>query len=128
MNSQDYEHPDWCDLHAMMKADCGCRGLLRHPTMPTVDETLFHGIIGDLTAAIAPNTEADPLALTVNLLAWAGCRMGPGVHIEVGSERHPPLLWPLLIGGTSTGRKGTADAETISAISAISTTTTIGRG
>ena len=120
MNSKDYIEPSWCDTHAVAKADCGCRGLLRHPSVPPVDETVFHGIIGDLTAVVAPNTEADPLALTVNLLAWAGCRIGPGVHVEVGSEKHPPLLWPMLIGGTSTGRKGTADAETITAISAIS--------
>jgi hypothetical protein len=40
------------------------------------------------------------------LIAAAGVRLGPGPHVQAGDDRHPLLVWPLIVGRTSAGRKG----------------------
>jgi hypothetical protein len=59
----------------------------------------------------APHTEADPVAMLVQLLAYAGAVIGPEVYFQVGAEKHPPRIFLVLVGGTSSGRKGTALSE-----------------
>ena len=58
--------------------------------------------------AIGPYSEADPAAHLVHVLAFAGCAMGPGPFVRVGSTRHWPRLFALAVGRTSRARKGTA--------------------
>lgn len=67
----------------------------------------FHGVLGDIVAAVAPMTEADPVAILGSLLAFTGACMGSGRAIYQGSTQ-TSNLFIALVGDSSTGRKGTA--------------------
>lgn len=88
---------------------------------PVLDNAAFHGPAADYVQEIAPNTEADPVAMLLMTLAWCGSRIGNGTFLARGSrEQHPACIWPLLVGKTATGRKGTAESETIGVLSLLS--------
>ncbi len=78
----------------------------RLPSLPRLDPAAYHGLIGDMVSEVAPSTEADPAAVLVSLLALAGAMTGDGPHVMVGASRHPPRIWPLVMGRTGSGRKG----------------------
>jgi hypothetical protein len=68
----------------------------------------YHGLAGEIVDAIAPETEADPAALLLTLLAAVGNIVGTGPHWRVSGRPHHLRVWPVLVGATSKGRKGTA--------------------
>ncbi len=74
------------------------------------DAAAFHGLAGDVVRALEPHTEADPVALLVNLLAMFGSAAGRGPHATVSGQRHGVNLFAVLVGATATGRKGTSEA------------------
>ncbi len=76
--------------------------------LPTVDPAVFDCYLGTLVEAVEPHTEADPLAILASLLCAAGVRLGQDPHVRVGDDPHPLLVWPLIVGRTSAGRKGTS--------------------
>lgn len=84
--------------------------------VPAWQPGMFSGPIGEIVELADPDTEADKVGVYVVLLAQAGLLIGPGPHVQIGNTRHPLLIWPLLIGRTSTGRKGeaTGTAERVS--------------
>ena len=66
----------------------------------------FHGPLGELVGVLAPRNEADPVGLLINALVGFGSVLGSEACISVGSDRHPPRLFALLVGDTSKARKG----------------------
>jgi hypothetical protein len=58
--------------------------------------------------AIRPHSEADPAALLVTFLAAAGAMLGRSAHLRAGDTEHAPQVWPLIIGRTAGGMKGTS--------------------
>src|SRR6266566_4265455 len=74
------------------------------PICPT---EAFHGVIGELAQAVAPYTEADPVAILVQGLLIAGAIIGDSVYFEVGATKHPPREFAVIVGRTGVGRKGT---------------------
>jgi hypothetical protein len=76
--------------------------------VPAVDPAMFRGVLGDITRAIEPGTEADTAGIYGSLLSMTGVLVGRRPHIMIGNSRHPLLPWSLLIGPTNTGRKGDA--------------------
>lgn len=85
------------------------------PTRPDpwpapLDEAAYHGVAGEIVRELAPHTEADPVGVLAVLLAGCGNILGPGIHFELSGKRHGLLLYPVLVGVTSFGRKGTAQA------------------
>ena len=80
--------------------------------MPCLHKDAYHGIAGEIVTEIAPQTEADPAAMLVSTLASAGAMIGDGPHVRIGAAKHPPRIWPLVIGRTSSGRKGESWAQT----------------
>lgn len=76
--------------------------------LPRRDEAIFGTFLGDVVRQVAPYTEADPVGILVSLMAALGVRLGAGPHIRAGDDPHPLLVWPMLIGHTGTGKKGTA--------------------
>lgn len=76
--------------------------------LPPVDPAVFDCYLGTLATEIDPYTEADPIGVLASLLAAAGVHIGPDAHLPLGMERHPLVIWPLLIGHTGSGKKGTA--------------------
>src|SRR2546421_9639570 len=78
---------------------------------PHLEEAALHGLPGEVVAAIAPHTEADPAALLLSYLAYLGNACGPQPSVQIGASQHPGRLFVLLVGDSATGRKGTAGAE-----------------
>ena len=68
----------------------------------------YHGIAGEIVRAIEPNTEADPVAILLQFLAAFGNACGRHSYYQVEGDRHPAVIWPVLVGPTAKGRKGTA--------------------
>ena len=73
-----------------------------------LDPAAYYGLAGEIVAALEPGTEADPVALLLTFLAAVGNIVGSGPHWTVSGRKHPLLLYPVLVGRTSKGRKGTA--------------------
>lgn len=74
---------------------------------PLAEEALY-GLAGDIVREIVPETEADPAALLIQLLAGFGNLIGRSAHFEVGATRHYSNLFVSLVGQTAKARKGTA--------------------
>ncbi|MFF4524182.1 DnaB-like helicase N-terminal domain-containing protein [Streptomyces bluensis] len=83
---------------------------LRRPNRPgpTPHPAVFCGWLGETVRELDPTTEADPVAVLVNLMSAAGAIIGRRPHLWIGNDRHPALLWALTVGATSAGRKGSA--------------------
>ncbi|QWF80463.1 DUF3987 domain-containing protein [Amycolatopsis sp. CA-230715] len=76
--------------------------------LPTLDSAVFDCYLGGLVSHVAPTSEADPVAVLASLLCAAGVALGQGPHVRAGDDPHPLLVWPLIVGRTSAGRKGTS--------------------
>ena len=76
------------------------------PTPPAREA--FSGLAGELVAALAPSTEADPVAILVQLLVAAGTMIGTGPHYQVGASRHGANEFVVLVGPSGSGRKGSS--------------------
>ena len=81
------------------------------PAWPTVDDAMYHGIAGEFVRLIGPETEADPVAVLVHFLVACGNVFGRESYYQVESAQHYTNLFALIVGDTSKGRKGTADAH-----------------
>ncbi len=81
------------------------------PWPPPPDAAVYHGLAGEIVRALDPHTESDPLGVLVSLLAGFGNAIGSRPHLVLDGKRHPLLFWPVLVGPTGTGRKGTALAN-----------------
>jgi hypothetical protein len=82
--------------------------LRRVDAWPTLDRAALTGLLGRLVDAIAPHSEADPVAILVHGAVALGNLIGPGPHARVEQDRHPCRLFAVLCGETAKGRKGTA--------------------
>jgi hypothetical protein len=99
-----YPVPDPGDVAELMAAQVA----RARAWLPVVDPAVFDCYLGTLATRIEPYTEADPVGVMVSLLGAAGVHVGQGPHLPIGMERHPLMVWPMLIGHTGSGRKGTA--------------------
>jgi hypothetical protein len=75
---------------------------------PEINSEAFYGIGGQITHIIDPHTEADPVAILIQLLIAAGCAIGHQPYFAVGATQHFANLHTCLVGRTSKGRKGSA--------------------
>lgn len=78
---------------------------------PSLDGKAYHGLAGDIVRAIQPHTEADPAALLFTLFAGAGAMIGSAPHMLAGGVEHGARIWPLVVGKTAGGMKGTSAGE-----------------
>src|ERR1700675_3494600 len=72
------------------------------------DGAAYHGLAGEIVEAIAPHTEADPVAVLVQLLVAYGALIGGGAWFEVEADRHYPNEFAVLVGDSALSRKGSA--------------------
>lgn len=79
---------------------------------PTLGGLAYHGLAGRIVDTILPHTEADPAAMLFTLYSAAGAMIGKEPHILTGGVHHGARVWPLIIGRTAGGVKGTSYAET----------------
>ena len=77
---------------------------------PLADEA-FYGLPGEIVRALAPETEADPAALLVQLLVGHGNLIGRSAHFVIGATRHYANFNAALVGQTAKARKGTSWSE-----------------
>lgn len=75
---------------------------------PAPDLAVYQGFLGKAATALTATSEADPVAVLVTLMAAFGVMTGPGPYTQIADDRHPGLLWPLILGHTGSGRKGTS--------------------
>jgi hypothetical protein len=66
----------------------------------------YHGLAGDIVNTIAPHTEADPVAVLVQLLVACGALIGRGAWFRAADMRHYPNEFMVLVGDSSRSRKG----------------------
>ena len=78
---------------------------------PTVDSAAFYGLAGEVVRTLAPHTEADPVALLVDLLAAFGNAVGPGPHCVADGAAHFARENICGVGRTSRARKGTSRSQ-----------------
>lgn len=76
--------------------------------LPVCDPGMFRGVLGAIADAADPGTEADKVGVYGSLLCEVSALVGHLPYVQIGNVRHPLLVWSLLIGRTSTGRKGEA--------------------
>ncbi|SDY25737.1 Protein of unknown function [Saccharopolyspora shandongensis] len=74
--------------------------------LPDRDEAMFGTYLGSLVRRLEPTSEADPANILASLMAATGVYLGDGPHMRAGDDRHPLLVWPMVIGRTGVGRKG----------------------
>jgi hypothetical protein len=74
------------------------------PEMP--GKNIYHGLAGEIVDAITPHTEADPVAILVQLLTAFGAAIGHGPHFFVGGSQHEPRLFSVIVGKSAKARKG----------------------
>jgi len=75
---------------------------------PMLADPALHGVAGLALRNLAPHSEADPVAILLQLLAAFGNLAGPGPHSLVGPTRHGLNLFVILVGESSKARKGTS--------------------
>ena len=73
---------------------------------PALDAAAYHGLAGEVVAAVLPQTEADPVALLLQYHAYFGNAVGRGPHYLVENDKHFANLFLLLAGNTAKARKG----------------------
>ncbi len=85
------------------------RPLRRHSDWPApLGAAAISGLAGEITEAIRPISEADPVAVLVQLLTAFGNAVGRGPHFRAEADRHGLNLYTLVVGDTAKGRKGTS--------------------
>jgi hypothetical protein len=72
------------------------------------DQAAYRGLPGAIVAKIAPNTEADPVAILIQLLVCCGALIGRGAHFQIEATLHHPNEFTVLIGASSKARKGSS--------------------
>jgi hypothetical protein len=79
------------------------------PQWPSpLGEEAYYGLAGEIVRAIEPNTEADSVALLIQLLTAFGNAVGRKAHFPVEADAHYLNLFSVLVGESSKGRKGTS--------------------
>lgn len=78
-------------------------------SFPVLPSDALCGLPGKIVAAVAPHTEAHPAPVLLQFLARFGCSVGRNPHVWIANTRHHARLWPLIIGNTSDGAKGTSE-------------------
>ncbi len=79
------------------------------PTWPDPpNQVIYSGLAGEITDAIAPHSEADPVAILVQILSMTGNAIGRGPFYRVEDDQHRGNLFVALVGASGSGRKGTS--------------------
>jgi hypothetical protein len=87
-----------------------CKRCDRKSTMkkPDADEAIFSGPLGEMTKRLDPYTEGDPMGVHMTLIAAFSAKLGKYTRVQTGKGLSSLSIWPVLVGHTGVGRKGTA--------------------
>lgn len=78
---------------------------LRDRAWPQLGDTAYHGPLGDVVRALSPETEADPAAILLSLLAAFGSAVLQP-HVRISASDHQARLFVAIVGDTASGAKG----------------------
>jgi len=90
-------------------------GPIGKPWPESLDESAFIGPLGDHVKTIAPDTESDPAAIMLQSLISFGSAVGRNPKFAVGTSTHHANEFGVIVGETSSGRKGTSFSDALSA-------------
>jgi hypothetical protein len=76
--------------------------------LPEMSGEMFSSPLDELVNAVDERTEAHPVAVAVHYLISFGNAVGNGPHFYVAETRHAVNEFALIVGPTSTARKGDA--------------------
>ena len=80
-----------------------------HPSWPSpLTKEALYGLSGEFVSLVEPHTESDPVALLSQFQSAFGNIIGTTAYFQVEADRHYLKVWPVLVGETSKGRKGTS--------------------
>ena len=82
-------------------------------------DVAFHGPIGELVQAWAPENEADTAAMLVTMLVGFGSVCDAKVYHAVNNDRHPARLFVITVGESSKARKGMSSGPPLAALQRI---------
>lgn len=83
-----------------------------HPgDRPHLNNAALYGLAGEVVETFRPHSEADPVSILVAFLAAFGNAVGNSSYVVADGAIHGPRICPVLVGNTSRGRKGTAQAN-----------------
>lgn len=68
----------------------------------------YYGLLGDIVKAIEPHSEADPMAILIQMMSVFGNVIGLKPHFTAEADYHALKIYPVIVGQTSKGRKGTS--------------------
>lgn len=78
---------------------------------PTMPAAAMRGPLGEAVAAITPESEADPAAIALELIAALGNCIGGGPHMVADGSIHACRFYVCICGRSAKGRKGAAKAQ-----------------
>jgi hypothetical protein len=78
---------------------------LRDGAWPHLRDAAYHGPLGDVVRALSPETEAEPAAILLSLLAAFGSAVLQP-HVRISANDHQARLFVAIVGDTSSGAKG----------------------
>jgi hypothetical protein len=107
-HAMDPQHHDAQEAARRAEMDAELAAQRYAPPRPTFDDAHLYGPVGDYVRIVAPHTEAAPVAIYATALATVGALLGRGPTWRFGNVDHHARVWPVLIGPTASGRKGTA--------------------
>jgi len=73
-----------------------------------IDPVAFYGVAGDIVRKIEPHTEADPVAILIQVLVAVGNVIGRMAYFRIEATRHYANLFAVIVGASSVARKGTS--------------------
>src|SRR5215831_2052906 len=86
---------------------------------PRLDSAALYGVAGDIVRKIEPHTEADSVAVLVQLLCAFGSAAGRNAYFQVEADRHYPNIYAVLVGASSKARKGTSKGIVLSLLHSV---------
>ena len=75
---------------------------------PLIDPAAFHGLAGEVVRTIEPHSEADLVAMLLQILVVVGNVIGRLPYYQIESDRHHTSLFAVLVGASAKARKGTS--------------------
>ena len=84
-----------------------------------IAEPALHGPAGEFVRLIEPHTEADPIALLIQLLVAFGVAAGRHAHLRIEASHHYPNEFCVLVGASPSSNCGNAIIRTFPAISGV---------
>lgn len=75
---------------------------------PQMSPLAFQGLAGEIVTELAPESEADPVAILMSILTSFGNACGRGAFFPVGATIHWANLFCCLVGQSAKARKGTS--------------------